>query len=87
MARKFDPAFRVKIIAKCGEHGVPLVLAESAMRQWEAGNPPPPCIEEEKGKPKGLASDCRCIGCRVRQCFAFFDQITVNLRNHRGSRR
>lgn len=77
--QRFAEPLRSQVIRALTNAGTRTATADVAMKKWEAGAHPEPCIEEVAGKPYGLATDCRCVGCVERLCFQMFQQVQVNL--------
>jgi len=74
------PELREKVFRAIYRQGVRLTWIERAYTKWENDFLPEPCIEEIKGKERGLATDCKCRGCMERNCFAMFERVVQHIR-------
>lgn len=69
--RSLPPVYRERALHALRLQGYSTASTERIYGMWVAGQIPPPCVEEQKGKEIGLHTGCACEPCRERLALMF----------------
>lgn len=75
----FREPLRSQVIETCRAHGYRTATVETCLRKFEQGARAEQCIEEKKGKPRGIETGCNCTGCIESRCLTFLFAVHSKL--------